>query len=163
MLLFHKRNILDFLGHDESKRRTLSGDSSSSADSVHVILDGAAEIKLNDPFDLFEVQASRGNICAYQYGMIGFIEAKEVFLPFAMIHVAMQLVDMTPSYDLSGTVICLDFCLSCFCVSFCEISIGKTIPVQVRDELVQKVYQLTVGDKNYYLGVLLGEQESQKV
>ena len=95
--------------------------------------------------------------------MLGLIESKEVLLAFPVIHVTMQLVDMTTGYHLGWLVICLDHGVGRLSVSICEVTIGKAIPVQVGDKLIEEVDLLAVGHKDYDLGLLVREEEGVEV
>ena len=66
VLLLHEAKVCKLLWHDEGERGARGSDTSGSANSVDIVLDRAREVVLDDPGYLFEVEASRGNICADQ-------------------------------------------------------------------------------------------------
>jgi hypothetical protein len=62
MLLLHEVYVFEFLGHHEKKRGARGGDTGSSSHSVHIVLDRARQIVLDDPLNLFKIKTTRGNI-----------------------------------------------------------------------------------------------------
>lgn len=95
--------------------------------------------------------------------MLCLVESKEVLLTFPVIHVTMQLVDVTTGYHLGRLIISFDHSIGRLSVSISEVTIGKAIPVQVGDELKEEVHLLAVGHKDYDLGLLVREEEGVEV
>lgn len=62
MLFLHEVYVFEFLGHHEKKRGARGGDTGSSSHSVHIVLDRARQIVLDDPLNLFKIKTTRGNI-----------------------------------------------------------------------------------------------------
>jgi len=75
----------------------------------------------------------------------------------------MKLVDMTTGYHLGRLIISLDHGIGRLSVSISEVTIGKAIPVQVGDKLIEEVDLLAVGNKDYDLGLLVREEECVEV
>ena len=63
--------------------------------------------------------------------MVSFVKASKVLFSFAVIHVSMQFVDMTLSYNIRWLVISLNCGISCLLVAFSKITISESIPVKV--------------------------------
>jgi hypothetical protein len=64
VFLLKELDILEFIWHDETEGRSLSSDSCCSSDPVDILLDVAAEVPLDDPCHMFEVETSGGHIRA---------------------------------------------------------------------------------------------------
>ena len=163
MLLLHEVDVLEFLGHHEKKRGARCGYTGSSSHSVHIVLDRARQIVLNDPLNLFKIKTTRGNISTNKNWMVSFVEASKVLFSFAVIHISMQFVDMTLSHNVRWLVICLNCSICCFLIPFSEITISESVPVKVWYQLMNKVHKLAVAHKNDAFWVLMSEYKWEQI
>lgn len=90
--------------------------------------------------------------------MVSLVKAKEVLLPLCMVHVTMKLVDMPTRQDL---LLC-GFSRSLISLGS-EVTSGKELPVEMSDQLVHKVDELTVAHKDNDLRLLLSEQKLKQI
>ena len=96
-------NVTLFLWHDEAKSATLGCYSCCSTDSVHILFDLTAQVELNYPSDILEIQTTgsyigadkdRSNFSISTF-WCGLIKSEEVLLSFSVLHITMKLADIS--------------------------------------------------------------------
>jgi len=77
---FNIANIALFIRRCERYRFAVLSCSGGPSDAVHIIVRRAGQIKINDHFDVADVNAAGGDVCGYQDAMLAGFESDKRML-----------------------------------------------------------------------------------
>lgn len=90
-VFFHQKfNIINFVGHNETKSGTLRSNSGCSSHSIDIFLNITAQVILNNPGNFFEIESSWCHISTNEHrSCSSLFKSKKILFSFFMFHLTM--------------------------------------------------------------------------